>query len=179
MSDRVGDVVISRRNDPTIEVWTADTRRDKVTLLTDAPVRNGQRWRVEKVDSAGDRIAVRRIGDGALSVFTGDYLHRHVHHGYAITVHAAQGTTADRCHAVLTASGRRSGAYVAMTRGRQANHVHLYEQIAGEQDHEHTPPTRPGCIRRGAGTPADAATTCWSYWPRRGQPHRRCHCRRH
>ena len=155
----VGDVVISRRNDPTIEVWTADTRRDKVAPLTDAPVRNGQRWRVEKVDSAGDRIAVRRIGDGALSVFTGDYLHRHVHHGYAITVHAAQGTTADRCHAVLTASGRRSGAYVAMTRGRQANHVYLYEQIAGEQDHEHTPTDEAGVHPARRGDPADAATT--------------------
>ena len=31
----VGDVVISRRNDPTIEVWAAaDTRRDNVAPLT-------------------------------------------------------------------------------------------------------------------------------------------------
>lgn len=155
----VGDVVISRRNDPTIEVWAADTRRDKVAPLTDAPVRNGQRWRVEKIDPDGDRIAVRRIGDGALSVFAGDYLHRHVHHGYAITVHAAQGATADRCHAVLTVAGRRSSAYVAMTRGRDANHVYLYEQIAGEQDHEHTPTPDAGVHPARRGDAADAATS--------------------
>lgn len=155
----VGDVVISRRNDPTIEVWAADTRRDNVAPLADAPVRNGQRWRVEKIDPEGDRIAARRIGDGALTVFTGDYLHRHVHHGYAITVHAAQGTTADRCHAVLTAGGRRSAAYVAMTRGRHANHVYLYEQIAGEQDHEHTPTPEAGVHPARRGDAVDAATT--------------------
>ena len=155
----VGDVVISRRNEPTIEVWAADTRRDNVAPLEDAPVRNGQRWQVVKIDPAGDRIAARRIGDGALTVFTGDYLHRHVHHGYAVTVHAAQGTTVDRCHAVLTAGGRRSAAYVAMTRGRQANHVYLYEQIAGEGDHEHTPTPEAGVHPARRGDAADAATT--------------------
>lgn len=155
----VGDVVISRRNDPTIEVWTADTRRDNVAPLDDAPVRNGQRWQVVKIDPAGDRIAARRIGDGALTVFTGDYLHRHVHHGYAVTVHAAQGVTVDRCHAVLSAGGRRSSAYVAMTRGRHANHVYLCEQIAGEQDHEHTPTPEAGVHPARRGDAADAATT--------------------
>lgn len=155
----VGDVVISRRNAPTIEVWAADTRRDNVAPLDDAPVRNGQRWRVEKIDPEGDRIAARRIGDGALTVFTGDYLHRHVHHGYAVTVHAAQGVTVDRCHAVLTAGGRRSAAYVAMTRGRHANHVYLYEQIAGEQDHEHTLTPDAGVHPARRGDAADAATT--------------------
>ena len=155
----VGDVVISRRNDPTIEVYAGGPGRGKVAPLADAPVRNGQRWRVEKIDPDGDRIAVRRIGDEALSVFTGDYLHRHVHHGYAITVHAAQGTTADRCHAVLAAGGRRSSAYVAMTRGRQANHVYLCEQIAGEQDHEHTPTPEVGVHPARRGDAAEAATT--------------------
>jgi len=155
----VGDVVISRRNDPTLEVYAGGPGRGKVAPLADAPVRNGQRWRVEKIDPDGDRIAVRRIGDGALSVFTGDYLHRHVHHGYAITVHAAQGATADRCHAVLSAGGRRSAAYVAMTRGRQTNHVYLCEQIAGEQDHEHTPTPEAGVHPARRGDAADAATT--------------------
>jgi hypothetical protein len=154
----VGDVVISRRNDPTLAVYTG-TGRGEVAPLDDAPVRNGQRWQVEKVDPAGDRIGVRRIGDGALSVFEGEYLHRHVHHGYAVTVHAAQGATTDRCHAVLAVSGRRSGAYVAMTRGRHANHVYLYEQIAGEGDHEHTPTPEPGVHPARRGDATDAATT--------------------
>ncbi len=167
----VGDVVISRRNDPTIEVYIRAGHGAPLSLIEDAPVRNGQRWRVEKIDPAGDRIAVRRIGDQALSVFTGDYLHRHVHHGYAITVHAAQGTTADRCHAVLSAGGRRSSAYVAMTRGRQANHVYLCEQIAGEQDHEHTPTPVAGVHPARRGDAADAATTLLELLGR-DEPHR-------
>lgn len=154
----VGDVVISRRNDRTIGVYARAGHGAPLSLIADAPVRNGQRWRVEKIDHEADRIAVRRIGDGALSVFEGDYLHRHVHHGYAVTVHAAQGATADRCHAVLTVGGRRSGAYVAMTRGRQANHVYLYEQIAGEGDHEHTPTPEAGVHPARRGDAADAAT---------------------
>jgi conjugative relaxase-like TrwC/TraI family protein len=155
----VGDVVISRRNDPTLAVYAADSGRGEVVPLDDAPVRNGQRWQVENIDPEGERIGVRRIGDGALTVFEGDYLHRHVHHGYAVTVHAAQGATTDRCHAVLSVGGRRSGAYVAMTRGRHANHVYLYEQIAGEQDHEHTPTPADGVHPARRGDPGDAETT--------------------
>ncbi|MCB0943440.1 MAG: hypothetical protein KDB72_24750, partial [Mycobacterium sp.] len=83
-----GDVVISRRNDPTIEVSRRGSKRGELVAVTDAPVRNGQRWNVIAVDAEGDRIAARRIGDNALAVFDGEYLHTHVHHGYAVTVHA-------------------------------------------------------------------------------------------
>jgi hypothetical protein len=56
------------------------------------PVRNGQRWTVFAVDPTGDRIAARRLDDGARAVFSDDYLHQHVTHGYAVTVHSAQGS---------------------------------------------------------------------------------------
>ena len=66
------------------------------------PVRNGQRWHVFAVDPEHNRIAARRLDeDGARTVFSGDYLTEHVTHGYAVTVHAAQGVTADVTHAVL------------------------------------------------------------------------------
>ena len=129
----VGDTIITRHNDPTIPVW--DTRTKKP--IEDAPVRNGQRWEVVNLDVDGDRIAARRVGDDALTVLSGEYLHTHVHLGYAVTVHAAQGVTADRCHALLSPAGARSAAYVALTRGRQTNQVYLYEQTEGEADHEH------------------------------------------
>ncbi|MCB0949344.1 MAG: AAA family ATPase, partial [Mycobacterium sp.] len=149
-----GDVVISRRNDPTIEVFASDDRR---TPVTDAPVRNGQRWNVIAVDAEGDRIAARRIGDNALTVFDGEYLHTHVHHGYAVTVHAAQGATAERCHAVLSTTGRRRAAYVAMTRGRESNTVYLYDRVAGEGDHEHSAQPEPGVHEARRGDDQDAA----------------------
>jgi conjugative relaxase-like TrwC/TraI family protein len=151
----VGDVVISRRNDPTITVY----RRDNHTLtpLSDAPVRNGQRWKVAKIDVGGDRIGVRRIGDDAVAVFEGGYLHTQVHHGYAVTVHAAQGTTAQRCHAVLATTGNRASAYVAMTRGRDNNTVYLYDRVGGEGDHEHTPQPADGVHAARRGDDQDAA----------------------
>ncbi len=45
--------------------------------------------------------------------------------GYAATVHRVQGTTSDTCH-VLTGPGMaREHLYVALTRGRTANHVYV------------------------------------------------------
>ncbi|WP_264891067.1 MobF family relaxase [Mycobacterium kiyosense] len=127
----VGDVIISRRNDTTVFVVDA-------TITTEAePVRNGHRWRVYKVDTANNRIAARRLTDGARAEFTGDYLTEHVHYGYAVTVHASQGVTADTAHAVLSDRATRALAYVALTRGRNHNHLYLYEKNAGEADHEH------------------------------------------
>ena len=52
--------------------------------------------------------------------------------GYATTVHAAQGVTADTSHTVATGAGSRQLLYVAMTRGRDGNH--LYLSTAGDGD---------------------------------------------
>lgn len=129
----VGDTVITRRNDPAITLYD-----DQDRVVEGAQVRNGQRWEVVDLDAAADRISVRRIGDGLRAVLEGEYLHQHVHHGYAVTVHAAQGNTAERCHAILSPdTGNRAAAYVAMTRGRDTNQVYLYEQGGSDGDHEH------------------------------------------
>lgn len=146
-----GDVIISRRNDPDIAVFDA---ADINTPAAD-PVRNGQRWRVLAVDPEHQRIAARRLDDGARTVFSGDYLHQHIHHGYAVTVHSAQGVTADTTHAVLGENTSRNLLYVAVTRGRDTNHAYLYERIAGETEHEHT--QEPGVHVARRGTSAQAA----------------------
>ncbi len=147
-----GDVIITRLNDPTIDLAAVDR-----TPLAGAPVRNGQRWYVQTVDVTAKTVTARRIDDGAIAMFGGDYLRRHVHHGYAVTIHAAQGATADRCHAVLSVTGNRQAAYVAMTRGREANRVYLYERIAGEGDHEHADLVAPGVHAARRGEAAEAA----------------------
>lgn len=133
----VGDVVITRRNDPTIEVYQPQDRTQK---LSGAPVRNGQRWRVVKVDDSLEqpRIAARRLGDGAWAVFDRDYLREHVQLGHAVTVHAAQGVTAERTHAVLADTASRNLAYVALTRGRASNHAYLYQRDSAEAGHTHS-----------------------------------------
>jgi conjugative relaxase-like TrwC/TraI family protein len=146
----VGDVIVSRRNEPAIKVHDADDMK-----VQGDPVRNGQRWTVFAVDPDNGRIAARRLDDRARAVFSGDYLREHITHGYAVTVHSAQGVTAQSTHAVLAETTSRNLLYVAMTRGRDTNHVYLHDRQAGEGDHEHheTPGTH--TLRRG--TSQDAA----------------------
>ena len=99
-------------------------------------MRNGTRWRVVAVDVHRDRIAARRLGDGARAIFDDDYVREHVSHGYAVTVHAAQGVTvtADTAHAVLGENASRALLYVAMTRGRETNTAYIYQR-ATEQEY--------------------------------------------
>jgi len=52
-----------------------------------------------------------------------DYVARHVELGWAVTGYGTQGDTVDVGIAVLEPSTTRNHAYVAMTRGRQANHA--------------------------------------------------------
>jgi conjugative relaxase-like TrwC/TraI family protein len=145
-----GDVVITRQN--TIDI---PTRTDR-GVETD-PIRNGQRWEVLAVDTDQGQIEARRLDDGAIATLEGDYLRQQVHLGYAVTVHAAQGVTADTCHTLLSAdSATRAVAYVGLTRGRHTNTVHLYDTRAGEGDHEHAE-TIPGQHTARRGAPGEAA----------------------
>ncbi len=114
-----GDVIITRRNDRTLRVGGTDY------------VRNGDRWRIDAVtDDAG--LHVTHLASGMRVALPADYAARHVQLGYATTVHAAQGITADTCHTVATGSETRQLLYVALTRGRHANH--LYLAVTGDGD---------------------------------------------
>ncbi|MGA7052829.1 MAG: AAA family ATPase, partial [Mycobacterium sp.] len=133
---RVGDLIISRANDATIQVRPNPNR----TANGVDQVRNGNRWRVAAVDPATNRLAAERLTDGARTVLGGDYLTEHVTLGYATTVHAAQGVTADSCHALLGEGASRAMLYVAMTRGREDNQAYLYQKLSHEADHDHGAP---------------------------------------
>jgi conjugative relaxase-like TrwC/TraI family protein len=128
----VGDLIISRRNDLTIPVLDASDNEPAAD-----PVRNGSRWRVYAIDPEHNRVAARRLDDDARAAFSGDYLSEHITYGYAVTVHSAQGVTADTTHAVLGESATRAQLYVAMTRGRESNTAYLYQRTAGDGDHQH------------------------------------------
>ncbi|GAT12026.1 helicase C-terminal domain-containing protein [Mycolicibacterium novocastrense] len=67
-------------------------------------------------------------------MFSTDYIRQHITHGYAVTVHSAQGATADTTHAVLGETSTRTLAYVAMSRGRDTNTGYLYRRAA---EHEY------------------------------------------
>jgi hypothetical protein len=140
----VGDIIVSRRNDVTIDMKPSPGHRnDRVDQ-----VRNGNRWRVARVDSATNRVAAERTTDKARVVFEGEYLREHVTLGYAATVHSAQGVTADRCHAIVGEGATRAMLYVAMTRGRENNHAYIYRRLNGETDHEHSSPVSSPQIHR-------------------------------
>ena len=140
----VGDLILTRRNDPIIDLRSPNSG----TGQPDS-VRNGNRWRVAAIDPAGNRVAAERLGDGARAVFENEYLCEHVSLGYAVTVHSAQGVTADTTHAVLGENTTRSLLYVAMTRGRQSNTAHLYERSIGDSEYGHHEPDGTHLTSRG------------------------------
>jgi ATP-dependent exoDNAse (exonuclease V) alpha subunit len=142
----VGDLIISRRNDSGIEVFDASG-----AAKSPDPVRNGNRWRVAALDVDTGRVAAQRVADGARVVFDGDYVQKNITHGYAVTVHSAQGVTCDTSHAVLGESISRTMLYVAMTRGRESNIAYLYERMSGEGNHDHRQPDVSHVMRRSSG----------------------------
>jgi ATP-dependent exoDNAse (exonuclease V) alpha subunit len=143
------DLILSRRNDPTIEVWHGTDRSDAAA----DSVRNGDRWTVAAIDPATGRVAAERLTDRARAVFDADYVKAHLTHGYATTVHSAQGVTADSTHAVLGETTSRSMLYVAMTRARDADTAYLYERTT-EQEYRPVPVDSPHVMQRGTSAQA-------------------------
>ncbi|HEX2813602.1 MAG TPA: Ti-type conjugative transfer relaxase TraA [Sphingopyxis sp.] len=83
-------------------------------------VKNGTLGTVEKVSQQGMTV---RTDDGRSVAFdTKDY--RDFDHGYAATIHKAQGMTVDRAHVLATPGMDRHGAYVGMSRHRDDMALH-------------------------------------------------------
>jgi conjugative relaxase-like TrwC/TraI family protein len=140
----VGDVIISRRNDPTIEIRPGSRKAEQP-----ASVRNGNRWRVAIIDTERNLIGAERLDDKARTVFDHTYFREHVSLGYAVTVHSAQGVTADASLAVLREDTSRNLVYVAMTRGRHANIAHIYERSTEASEFSHEEPVGTHLSQRG------------------------------
>lgn len=145
----VGDLIISRRNDPTIAFHHSTPNAESLPT-----VRNGNRWRVAAVDTKTNHVAAERLVDKARVVFGNDYVREHVSLGYAVTVHSAQGATADACHAVLSDTTSRNLLYVAMTRGRHTNVAHVYERNTEASEFGHEEPAGIHAAQRGDGREA-------------------------
>ena len=115
---RAGDILIAKKNTTRIRIGT-DT------------VRNGDRYRVIAADpgeAAGGLVVEDLRGRGTTTLPTA-YLARHSEYGWATTIDGAQGATAD-IGIVLARSGLdREHLYVAISRGRLANHVHTTPEL--------------------------------------------------
>ncbi|HZC08683.1 MAG TPA: AAA family ATPase, partial [Mycobacterium sp.] len=119
----VGDLILTRHNDASIPLRNTDD-----PAAEHSPVRNGQRWQVTAINAKNSRLAARRLEDNTLGVFFNDYVREHITYGYTVTVHCAQGVTADTTHAVLSETATRALSYVAMTRGRHTNTAYFYQR---------------------------------------------------
>lgn len=83
-------------------------------------VKNGTLGTIEQVGTTAMRV---RTDDGKSVAFDlKDYAH--LDHGYAATIHKAQGMTVDRTHVLATPGLDRHAAYVALSRHRERVDVH-------------------------------------------------------
>jgi len=122
----VGDRIVTRLNDRRL------TRPGGF-------VRNGDLWDVQVIGADGSltvmpahTVLARRglVGttgsdDDVAVVLPAAYVAENVELAYATTTHRAQGITVDRAHVLAHAGMTRENLYVAMTRGRDANHVYV------------------------------------------------------
>ena len=89
-------------------------------------VLNGDLGTVITVDPGHKTLTVRLDRDPETRELPSWYLDQdHVDYGYALTGHKAQGVTTSRTFTVITGGTDREWAYVAMSRGRQANTLYL------------------------------------------------------
>jgi ATP-dependent exoDNAse (exonuclease V) alpha subunit len=115
----VGDVIITRANDRRLRLSATDW------------VKNGDRWTITGIGRRGD-LTVRHNRSRLTVRLPLDYVRTSTGLGYATTIHAAQGVSADTMHGLLTGQESRQQLYTMLTRGRHANH--LYLQAVGDGD---------------------------------------------
>ena len=97
------------RNDPALETTAG------------VAVRNRHTWTVRSIGEDGS-LTVTDPERGSVYL-PSDYVTDHVELGWAVTGYGNQGDTTDIAYAVVEPGTTRSHLYVAMTRGRQANHA--------------------------------------------------------
>ncbi|GBE67774.1 hypothetical protein MFM001_42360 [Mycobacterium sp. MFM001] len=108
-----GDIIRTRDN----ARWLRLSRTDYV--------RNGYTFEITKVGKDGS-LHARHIGTDRRITLPADYVAAHVTLGYASTIDGAQGLTANHsCHVVGAEHLTRQLLYVALTRGRNENHLYL------------------------------------------------------
>ncbi|GAC1478227.1 MAG: hypothetical protein NVS2B11_01630 [Acetobacteraceae bacterium] len=111
-------------------------------------VKNGTLGTVLAVAAGGERLTVRLDGPGgAVGAGAGQaggnagsrvvtfslQEYGHVDHGYAATIHKAQGVTVDRAHVLVSAHMDRHAAYVALTRHREGVTLHWSDEALGDR----------------------------------------------
>ncbi len=117
---QAGDRILCRRN------------QDRLDVL------NGDLGTVVAVDPRQMTLTVRLDRDPETRELPGWYLTAgHADYGYALTGHKAQGVTTGRTFTIIAGGTNREWAYVAMSRGRQANTLYLANPAHGDEECTH------------------------------------------
>ena len=88
-------------------------------------------------------MAVRRAGGTGEVVLPADYAASHVDLAYATAAHRGQGRTVDTAHAMVSPTTTREVLYVAATRGRESNQLHVDTSYEPEPQTSHDGMTAP------------------------------------
>lgn len=119
-------------------------------------------------DEVGVVVSVRldgaRAGDEGRVVSVSLRAYDALDHGYAATIHKAQGVTVDRAHVLATSSMDRHSAYVALSRHRETLSVHWARDDVGDRD---------GLVRRLSRERLKDTTLDYSQEPAQGYARRR------
>ncbi|MEP6300100.1 MAG: MobF family relaxase, partial [Ilumatobacter sp.] len=136
----VGQPVVTRAND----------RRLTHGEDGDEWVRNGDRWTV--LAGTSDELYLQHRESGDHQALPAEYVEAgHLSVDYASTINRAQGATVDDAHVIIDERTNSKQMYVAMTRGRNANHVHAAPPAFDLEQHGPTDPAEQW-------TPTDAVT---------------------
>jgi len=134
-----GDLIMARRN--TRSIQTGEDGRDlsnrdvlQITRTTGGP--RGRHAEVRRLN--GRDSATGRACWSPPFQIPARYLAQHAILAYATTCHAALGRTTSTAHVLVDGLGDRQGLYVAMSRGRDANHAYCITS------HPRAADTRPG-----------------------------------
>ena len=122
----VGDIVLTRRNDRRLGVSGTRLGQERRPL---------DRHR-HPATAASPRATAT---PACTTVLPAEYVAAHVELGYATTVHAAQGITADVMHGILTGEETRQLLYTMLTRGRAENHLHVITDDLSDDARVHCP----------------------------------------
>ena len=120
-------------------------RNDRRLASGHSWVRNGDRWTITGLGDDG-AIQARHLRTGMPVTLPGGYVAGAVELGYATTVHAAQGVTADTTHGLVDELMTREQLYTMLSRGRHANHLYVPGADAADLHHH-------GLIRIGVHEP--------------------------
>ena len=108
----VGDIVATRRNQRQLRTTSGDI------------VRNRELWTVTAINEHGD-LTVRDLSGTSTVTLPAEYAMEHVRLGYAATEYGTQSVTETASITLAGTSTTGRGLYVAMTRGRDDNRVHV------------------------------------------------------